>query len=103
MSSQILGFIFLFLLCLALGLIFLLFRQIQNQKPKSRRVAVKPLRDKPSQSSVSHDLKKRLLRLLGGDQNTAARLISNLKQNYPNNPESWYWEKAILDLERDRH
>ena len=103
MNSQILGLIFISLFCLALGLLFLLFRAIQNQKPKSRRVPISLPQYKASSAKVSNHLKQRLLLLVGGDQKTASRLLNNLKQNYPHQPESWYWEKAILDLERDRH
>jgi hypothetical protein len=40
--------------------------------------------------------------MLGGNQETATRLLEHLRQKHPNKPEIWYWEKAISDLERDR-
>ncbi len=30
------------------------------------------------------------------------RLIDQLKRQYPNKEEIWYYERAISDLERDR-
>ena len=51
---------------------------------------------------VSKDLQSKLLRLVGGDGATAARLVERERQKNPGMPENWYWEKAIYELERDR-
>lgn len=55
----------------------------------------------------SHDpqiarLQKELAMLLHGDRNQAHRIVSNLRKAYPRKPARWIYEKAILDLERDR-
>lgn len=47
-------------------------------------------------------LERKLLKLLGGNRNTANRLISQSQMRYPDKNADWHWEKAIYDLERDR-
>jgi hypothetical protein len=47
-------------------------------------------------------LERKLLKLLGGNQGTAQRLIQQSRRRYPEKPADWHWEKAIYDLERDR-
>ena len=47
-------------------------------------------------------LERKLLKLLGGNQNTAYRLIQQSRLRYPDKSADWHWEKAIYDLERDR-
>jgi len=47
-------------------------------------------------------LERKLLKLLGGDRNTANRLILQSRRRYPDKSADWHWEKAIYDLERDR-
>ena len=42
------------------------------------------------------------LYLLVGNWNIAQSLVERLMQLHPGNSETWYWEKAIYDLERDR-
>ena len=49
------------------------------------------------QNAIQHRLY-----LLVGNWNIAQSLVERLMQLYPNKPETWYWEKAIDDLERDR-
>ncbi|AIE74734.1 MULTISPECIES: hypothetical protein [unclassified Synechocystis] len=47
-------------------------------------------------------LRRDLIRIAGNAQ-IAERLVRNLRAKHPDRPENWYWEKAIFDLERDRH
>ena len=47
-------------------------------------------------------LERKLVKLLGGNQNTANRLIQQSQLRYPDKSADWHWEKAIYDLERDR-
>ncbi len=51
---------------------------------------------------VAPQTRKKLLKLLGNNQATADRLISHAKLRNPGEPEQWYWEKVLYDLERDR-
>lgn len=52
---------------------------------------------------ASSKLQKQLLRLLHNDRATANRLLAQVKLNHPNQSVNWAIEKAIYDLERDRH
>lgn len=47
-------------------------------------------------------LERKLLKLLGGDSNTANRLIQQSRLKHPDKSLDWHWEKVIYDLERDR-
>jgi tetratricopeptide (TPR) repeat protein len=47
-------------------------------------------------------LRQRLLRLVGGYQEIAERLVSQAEYNYPGMSEEWYLEKVIQDLESER-
>lgn len=50
----------------------------------------------------SLELQQRLLGLVGGNMAIAQRLIDIAKQEHPNKPEVWYWQKVVFDLESDR-
>jgi tetratricopeptide (TPR) repeat protein len=50
----------------------------------------------------SLELQQRLLALVGGNMAIAQRLIDIAKQDHPNMPEVWYWQKVIFDLESDQ-
>ena len=73
---------------MAIALIYPLFQQLQKQQ-----------KNKPN---LNRSLDKELLRLLGGDTNTALRLLRNARKNHPGKSYLWYHEKVIRDLERDR-
>jgi hypothetical protein len=47
--------------------------------------------------------REKLLRSLGGNFSAAERLVQNLQNRFPGREAVWYWEKALYDLERDRH
>lgn len=47
-------------------------------------------------------LKKRLLLMLNGDRGTYERLLKATQGKYPNKNQSWWLEKIIADLERDK-
>jgi hypothetical protein len=51
---------------------------------------------------ASRPLRKKLLRLLHDETDTANRLISQAKLRNPNRSVDWCVEKVIYDLERDR-
>ena len=46
--------------------------------------------------------RRQLLRLVGGNQDVAQRLVDTVKGRYPGRSEQWCWEKAIYDIQRDR-
>jgi hypothetical protein len=62
--------------------------------------ARKALRRRPS---ASPQLASRLLNLVNGDTPTARRLIRKVNHSNPGRSVDWCLEKAIYDLERDRH
>ena len=80
-----------FLVPSAFGLLtWYLFKSIQEgQGRKSQRA--NPL------------LASRLVELLNGDTATARRLLRNINRTNPGRSVDWCLEKAIFDLERDRH
>jgi len=51
---------------------------------------------------VPAQLQEKLLLLTNGDRGTATRLVEHTRRSNPRQPETWLWEKAIYDLERDR-
>lgn len=46
---------------------------------------------------------RELLRLVGGNRAVAQRLVEQVQLRNPNHSEQWCWEKAIYDIQRDRH
>jgi hypothetical protein len=86
-------------IAIALGICLLLFLWTQNQKlsvsgrhhPNNRKL-------RPQHPH----LERKLLKLLGGNQSTANRLIQQSQLRNPDKSADWHWEKAIYDLERDR-
>ncbi len=79
------------------GVVWSLNRQNPTSSPKSGH----------QQSNVSIEqanprLRKQLLLLVGGDRNTANRLVAGIKKSHPDKSINWILEKAIYDLERDR-
>jgi hypothetical protein len=47
-------------------------------------------------------LERKLVKLLGGNQKAANRLVEQSQLRHPEKSADWHWEKAIYDLERDR-
>ncbi len=87
--------------CFLLTIMFIIFAITQiiklpqktAQKKRSRNL--RPL--KPD-----HELRRCLLGMLGGNNDSAERLVNLARRQNPGRGETWYWEKAISDLERDR-
>ncbi len=52
--------------------------------------------------SVRGSTRRELLRLVGGNQDVAQRLVDQVQLRNPNHSEQWCWEKAIYDIQRDR-
>jgi len=77
----------------AIGIVIAAYCVVRSQK-SSRKQA-------PPSSTVSRELENKLVRLVQ-DRGIALRLVDKLQRTFPGKPESWYWEKAINDLDRDR-
>ncbi len=86
-------------IAISLGCCLLFFAWLQRHKfrPNGR---FKPVSRK-IRPQHPH-LERKLLKLLGGNQGTAQRLIQQSQLRYPDKSADWHWEKAIYDLERDR-
>jgi uncharacterized membrane protein required for colicin V production len=112
LSQLVLGFLTFNLLTLfgtlSLILIFgtlyyVLFWQLkreQSQVLPARRTT--QINENINESISENNLKNKLIAKLGGDVAAAERLIEQAKLNYPDMPESWYCERVLDDLERDR-
>ena len=97
-----LGFIVaLFAVGIVLAAYYVLRSEPQSPKPRQFHQKI-PKAGSPPQSTVSRELQSRLLNMVAGDRATAHRLVDNARASNPGCPESWYWEKAIDDLIRDR-
>lgn len=70
--------------------------------PKPEPVQI-PDTFKPPEPRISARTQNQLFRLVQGDQELAVRLVDRVRRRNPDRPEQWCWEKAIWELERDRH
>jgi hypothetical protein len=84
-------------ICIGLCLLFIAWQQRHtlNFGRQNHRVS------KQFRPQQPH-LERKLLKLLGGNHNTAQRLIGQSRRRHPDKSADWHWEKAIYDLERDR-
>lgn len=84
-----------------------LIQQLKQAQPAQptypKNVIPFPTRQTTSTRKPSPAVQQKLLRLVGDDRRIVAGLVERLRQRHPDRPEDWYWEKAIYDLERDRH
>jgi uncharacterized protein HemY len=81
---------------------YVLFWEFRRQQSQSLAGVAQFPEDETAVDRSNSQIKRRLLALLSGDVNAAERLIEQAKQNHPGNPEHWYWERVLNDLERDR-
>jgi hypothetical protein len=81
--------------------------QPQNPPPKvgipnTPKAVLEQFRKQRPEQKASAATKSKLVRLVQGDRELAARLVSFARAGNPDKTEKWCWEKAIHDLERDR-
>jgi hypothetical protein len=91
---------FLLAIALLVALVVWLNRRQGKQRPiaaRSSTPAVAPAR------SVRGQTQRQLLRLVGGNRAVAERLVEQVQLRNPGQSEQWCWEKAIYDIQRDRH
>lgn len=84
-------------IALIVVLVFWLNRRQGRRRPASYRSSAAPDR------SVRGRTRRQLLRLVGGNQDVAERLVEQVQVRNPSHSEQWCWEKAIYDIQRDRH
>lgn len=68
-------------------------------KPRSRNLS-RSSDNSPNQ--IPRPLREKLLKMVGNDAKVERRLIDNLQKKHPDKDLVWCYEKAIVDLERDR-
>jgi hypothetical protein len=108
-NNKMIGFIIncipVLLLISASLLLAELIRAIQQQHKGPRPGKSRPRKRirRAVVTAPSSHLNVRLIQLLNGDNRAAARLIRHARRQNPRRSESWCVEKAIFDLERDRH
>ncbi|HIK45606.1 MAG TPA: hypothetical protein IGR64_12095 [Leptolyngbyaceae cyanobacterium M65_K2018_010] len=88
-------------IALLVGLVFGLRRYQFRRRAKARRSASPTPRAQLS-APVRRQTQRELLRLVGGNQALAQRLVEEIHHRHPDHTEQWCWEKAIYDIERDR-
>ena len=76
--------------------------ELEKQSKDSKRQQDKAAATVDLMQMPSLELQQRLLALVGGNMAIAQRLIDIAKQDHPNMPEVWYWQKVVFDLESDR-
>jgi hypothetical protein len=87
-------------------LFFYLFQEIRRQQQQRQPPRIKPIPypiNRAALPSARTHLEKKLLSMLAGDRTAAQRLVAHVRQRNPGQGEEWCWQKAIADLERDRH
>lgn len=84
-------------------LVAIYFWSQRKSRSSNRGISIaRPRFGQDSQPQVNARLKQQLVRLLGGNREAAERLVEREKFKNPGRSESWYWEKVLCDLERDR-
>jgi hypothetical protein len=79
-------------------LYYVLFWEFRRQQLQTAPATRTRSSRREQQREPDANLKNRLISLTG-DPTAAQRLVDQAKQEYPNMPENWYWEKAIADFE----
>jgi uncharacterized protein HemY len=86
-------------IAISLVLCLLLFLWMQN---RTRSGGGQNHRDNRKIRPQHPQLERKLVKLLGGNQKAANRLVEQSQLRHPDKSADWHWEKAIYDLERDR-
>jgi tetratricopeptide (TPR) repeat protein len=76
--------------------------ELEKQTKDAKRIQSSAAATVDLMQMPSLELQQRLLALVGGNMAIAQRLIDIAKQDHPNMPEIWYWQKVVFDLESDR-
>ena len=84
-------------------LMYLLFLEVKKQQKGKNKYYKKQKLQFSAKNKPNTHLNRKLLMLLNGDEKAALRLINNVRKNNPGKSNTWYREKVIFDLERDRH
>lgn len=88
---------------LIVALFFWLRRRQSSRRPGGYRLNTPEPDAAATRRPVRSQTQRELLRLVGGNRAVADRLVEQLQLRNPNHSEQWCWEKAIYDIQRDRH
>ena len=77
-------------------------QELEKQTKDAKRQQVNATATVDLMQMPSLELQQRLLALVGGNMAIAQRLIDIAKQEHPQRPEIWYWQKVVFDLESDQ-
>ncbi|MGB3310154.1 MAG: hypothetical protein WBG32_12330 [Nodosilinea sp.] len=89
-------------IALLVALIFWLSRRQGRRKSGGYRINTPEPTTTPTRPVRGHT-QRELLRLVGGNRAVADRLVEQVQLRNPHHSEQWCWEKAIYDIQRDRH
>ncbi len=77
--------------------------ELQLQNTYSQTTPKKSTRPQFTRTPYPQNALQQRLYSLVGNWNIAQGLVERLKLSNPGMPETWYWEKAIYDIKRDRY
>ncbi len=101
LASRLMDLSLLLAIALIVALVVWLNRRQGRPKKPYRRRTSEPTTapTRPVRSRTEREL----LRLVGGNRAVADRLVEQVQLRNPQHSEQWCWEKAIYDIQRDRH
>ena len=73
--------------------------EIEKQTKEAKRQQINSAATVDLMQMPTLKLQQKLLSLVGGNMAIAQRLIDIAKQDHPNMPEVWYWQKVVFDIE----
>ncbi len=74
--------------------------ELEKQTKEAKRQQINSAATVDLMQMPTLELQQKLLSLVGGNMAIAQRLIDIAKQDHPNMPEVWYWQKVIFDIEK---
>lgn len=89
-------------IAIIIALVFWFNRRQARRRPAGYRLNSPKPTTAPTRP-VRSRTQKELLRLVGGNRAVAERLVEQVQLRNPHHSEQWCWEKAIYDIQRDRH
>ena len=72
--------------------------EIQKQTKEAKRQQVNSPATVGLMQMPTLELQQKLLSLVSGNMSIAQRLIDIAKQDHPNMPKVWYWQKVVFDI-----
>ena len=76
--------------------------EIEKQTKEAKRQQINSAATVDLMQMPTLKLQQKLLSLVGGNMAIAQRLIDIAKQDHPNMPEVWYWQKVVFDIQSNK-